>query len=188
MKCASLPSSSCRTYLSRSSQATEQLAAEGYTGQRARLRRSAALHYQGQTYELTVPVPADRIDEEMVVHLAEAFGAEDEKTYGHRAGREEPVKLVTIQLVGQGIRTGPAIPERVRSSRPEPHPPAPRVPTSAGRRLGANASNSTHGFVELARGTGDHRRVRHDLRDPARMACAVGCRGNIVIQGAGTAA
>ena len=107
-------------------QATEQLAVEGYKGQRARLRRSAALHYQGQTYELTVPVPDGRIDEQMVAYLEEAFGAEHEKTYGHRAGRDEPVELVTIQLVGQGIRTGPAIPERVHSSRPEPHPPAPR--------------------------------------------------------------
>ena len=43
-------------------QASDQLAAEGFTGERARLRRSAALHYKGQSYELTVPVPdgADR--------------------------------------------------------------------------------------------------------------------------------
>ena len=33
-------------------QASEQLAAEGFTGERARLRRSAALHYKGQSYEL----------------------------------------------------------------------------------------------------------------------------------------
>src|SRR5882724_5759106 len=38
-------------------QASEQLAIEGFTGESARLRRSAALHYKGQSYELTVPVP-----------------------------------------------------------------------------------------------------------------------------------
>jgi N-methylhydantoinase A len=107
-------------------QATEQLVAEGFTGPRARLRRSAALHYQGQTYELTVPVPDGAIDQKMMTYLEEAFGTEHEKTYGHRAGPDEPVELVTIQVVGQGIRAGSAIPERVRSSRPEPPPPPPR--------------------------------------------------------------
>ena len=37
----------------------------------------------------------------MVAHLEEAFGAEHERTYGHRAGPEEPVELVAIQLVGR---------------------------------------------------------------------------------------
>jgi hypothetical protein len=38
-------------------QARAQLASEGYAGERARLKRSAALHYQGQSYELVVPMP-----------------------------------------------------------------------------------------------------------------------------------
>jgi N-methylhydantoinase A/oxoprolinase/acetone carboxylase beta subunit len=38
-------------------QALTQLAVKGFRGAAARLRRSAALHYQGQTYELTVPGP-----------------------------------------------------------------------------------------------------------------------------------
>jgi N-methylhydantoinase A len=42
----------------------------------------------------------------MVAHLEEAFGAEHERTYGHRAGPEEPVELVAIQLVGAGLRDG----------------------------------------------------------------------------------
>ena len=44
------------------SQARDQLASEGFTGESARLRRSAALHYKGQSYELTVPVPDGPID------------------------------------------------------------------------------------------------------------------------------
>ena len=62
----------------------------------------------------------------MVAYLEEAFGAEHEKTYGHRAGPDEPVELVTIQVVGQGIRTDAGVPERVLPSRPEPVPPPPR--------------------------------------------------------------
>ena len=90
-----------------------------------RLRRSAALHYQGQSYELTVPVPDGAIDA-LVEHLEEAFGQEHERTYGHRAGKDEPVELVSIQIVGQGLRQGSAIPERLTASRAEPPPSPPR--------------------------------------------------------------
>jgi N-methylhydantoinase A len=119
-------------------QATEQLAAEGFTGARAEIRRSAALHYKGQTFELVVPVPAGPIDAKMLAHLEEAFGAEHERTYGHRAGPDEPVELVAIQVVGAGPRQDGAVPERVAAGRPEPAPPPPR-----------NAYfGDAHGFIE----------------------------------------
>jgi len=104
-------------------QALDQLAAEGFTGGKAKIRRSAALHYHGQTYELTVPLPDGPLD---FAWLEEAFGREHEKTYGHRAGPDEPVELVSIQVVGHGVREGPSVPERVRPSRPEPQPPPAR--------------------------------------------------------------
>jgi N-methylhydantoinase A len=107
-------------------QALEQLASEGFTGKKARLRRSAALHYHGQTYELTVPLPDGPIDANALAYLEEAYGREHEKTYGHRAGADEPVELVSIQAVGQGLRDGPSVPARVRPSRAEPAPPPPR--------------------------------------------------------------
>jgi len=108
-------------------QALGQLAAEGFSGRGARLRRSAALHYHGQSYELTVPVPEGGIDQAMVAHLEEAFGQEHEKTYGHRAGADEPVELVSIRVVGLGLREGAVVPHGLRSSRAEPAPPAPRA-------------------------------------------------------------
>jgi N-methylhydantoinase A len=108
------------------SEARAQLAAGGFTGASARLKRSAALHYKGQTYELVVPVPDAAMDMKMVAHLEEAFGAEHERTYGHRAGPEEPVELVSIQVVGAGLRAGGGVPARVTSSRREPGASAPR--------------------------------------------------------------
>src|SRR5215468_5421345 len=54
-------------------QALTQLAIEGFRGATARLRRSAALHYQGQSFELTVPVPDGNIDAAMVRHLEDTF-------------------------------------------------------------------------------------------------------------------
>jgi N-methylhydantoinase A len=109
-----------------SDQATAQLAAEGFAGARARLRRSGALHYKGQSFELVVPVPDGPFDAAMVAHLEEAFGREHERTYGHRAGPKEPVELVSIQVVGQGLREGSGVPGRVVPSRPEAEGGPPR--------------------------------------------------------------
>ena len=104
-------------------EASRQLEVEGFPEEKRRIRRAAALHYHGQTYELTVPLPDGPVD---FGYLEEAFGREHEKTYGHRAGVDEPVELVSIQLVGQGLRDGPNVPARVRPSRGEPAPPPPR--------------------------------------------------------------
>jgi N-methylhydantoinase A len=108
-----------RAWTAMAAQAGRQLAEEGFTGASARLKRSAALHYKGQSYELTVPVPGGPIDTRMVTHLEEAFGQEHERTYGHRAGPDEPVELVAIQLVGAGLREGSGVPRNVRPSRGE---------------------------------------------------------------------
>lgn len=106
--------------------ATEQLAAEGFTGESALLTRSANLHYQGQTFELAVPVPDSAIDRGAIAAIEEAFGQEHERTYGHRAGPDEPVELVTILVTGHGLATKTRVPERIRSSRAEPAAQAPR--------------------------------------------------------------
>ena len=107
-------------------QAGDQLASEGFTGANARLRRSAALHYKGQSYELTVPVPDGPIDARMAKHLEQAFAEEHERMYGHRAGPDEPVELVAIQLVGAGLREGPGVPQSVAPSRRNGAKPASR--------------------------------------------------------------
>ncbi|TQF84170.1 hydantoinase/oxoprolinase family protein [Elioraea sp. Yellowstone] len=100
-------------------QALQQLAAEGFRGEAARLERTAALHYHGQSFELAVPAPDGRIDAAGVRALEEAFGAEHERTYGHRAGADEPVELVSIQVVGRGIRRDFTLPERTSTCRRE---------------------------------------------------------------------
>jgi N-methylhydantoinase A len=106
--------------------AKDQLAAEGFTGASALLTRSANLHYQGQTFELAVPVPDSAIDRSAIAAIEEAFGQEHERTYGHRAGPDEPVELVTMLVTGHGLATKTTVPERIRSSRVEPKTHAPR--------------------------------------------------------------
>jgi len=39
--------------------------------------------------------------------LEEGFGAEHERTYGHRAGVEEPVELVSLEVIGRGLPDAP---------------------------------------------------------------------------------
>jgi N-methylhydantoinase A len=95
--------------------AVNQLTAEGFTGDQIRVRRMANMHYQGQTFELTVPAPEGSMDARAVAALEEAFGQEHERTYGHRAGPEEPVEIVNIQVVGQGLPERPRVPEKLLS-------------------------------------------------------------------------
>ena len=98
--------------------ARAQLAGEGFPDDHTRLRRSADCRYQGQSFELTVPVADGPIDTATLAALAEAFGREHERTYGHRAGTEEPVEIVSLRVIAQGISDRPRVPERIRIDRP----------------------------------------------------------------------
>ena len=108
-----------RTWTRMEAEALTQLAADGFRGERAQVRRSADLRYQGQSFELTIPAPAGALDAERVGELAEAFGREHQRTYGHRAGPDEPVELVGLRVVAQGIPDRPRVPERVKVDRPD---------------------------------------------------------------------
>src|ERR1051326_1270994 len=85
------------------SEARARLSEDGFASERIELRRNASLHYQGQSFELRVPLAAGRLDTAALAALEEAFGVEHERTYGHRAGVEEPVELVSLDVIGRGI-------------------------------------------------------------------------------------
>ncbi|MBR0663874.1 hydantoinase/oxoprolinase family protein [Roseomonas hellenica] len=83
-------------------QAREKLAADGFRPDQIHLRRFAKLHYKGQAYELSVPMPEGPVTEATSARLDQAFGDEHERTYGHRAGPGEPVELVSLNLAATG--------------------------------------------------------------------------------------
>lgn len=83
-------------------QARGKLTADGFRADQIELRRFAKLHYRGQAYELSVPMPDGPISAETAVRLGDAFGDEHERTYGHRAGKDEPVELVSLNLSAVG--------------------------------------------------------------------------------------
>jgi N-methylhydantoinase A len=98
-------------------EAFAQLKAEGFTGAAVRVRRSVDCCYQGQSFELTIPVAAGPLDTAGLAAIEEAFGREHERVYGHRAGPEEPVEIVNLRVVGQGIPAEPRVPAGVRLDR-----------------------------------------------------------------------
>jgi N-methylhydantoinase A len=93
--------------------ARDQLASEGFRGAAVRLRRAADLRYQGQSFELTVPID-DLTHGDATARIAAAFAREHERTYGHRAGPDEPVEIVSLRLLAQGIPDRPRVPERLQ--------------------------------------------------------------------------
>ena len=98
-------------------EALEELKNEGFAGSQADIERSASLHYKGQIYELSVPAPQGKLDNDKLLELAERFGQEHEIVYGHRAGPEEPVELVNIAVIGRGIPETSRVPRGLKTEK-----------------------------------------------------------------------
>jgi len=108
-------------------EASAMLALEGFPPERRHIERLAALRYQGQAFELTIPVPSGPLDEAAVAALGEAFGQEHERTYGHRAGPDEPIEIITLRIIARGLPDAPAVPEHTTVADPDSvDRPAPR--------------------------------------------------------------
>ena len=170
-------------YRALEAQAVSQLAADGFDAAHRGHERTAMLHYQRQIYELEVPAPAGRIDRAALDTLAESFGREHERTYGHRAGAGEPVELVTAQVLGRGLSERPRVPERL---------------SLAGRETGTGARRAYYGpaldWVDtpvvpretLARGGGGEGPCIVEEYDstclvPPGVRARVDARGNLVL-------
>jgi N-methylhydantoinase A len=99
------------------------LARQGFAGRQIRVRLAASMRYKGQSFELTVPIPKGAVTRHSLARLEEAFGQEHEYTYGHRAGPDEPVEIVNLQVIGQGIPDRSRVPDAIRiepDNRPRP--------------------------------------------------------------------
>jgi N-methylhydantoinase A len=81
--------------------ADEWFSAEGIDVARRTVRRWIELRYQGQNYELAVPVPDGPVTEESLGALTEEFASAHERRYGYSAP-EEPVEAVTFRLEATG--------------------------------------------------------------------------------------
>jgi len=77
----------------------EQVVGEGLASEgRVELRRTIDVRYAGQSFELSLPVPAP-LEASVLAELDERFAMEHERTYGHRAVGD-PVEAVHIRVQG----------------------------------------------------------------------------------------
>jgi N-methylhydantoinase A len=88
-------------------EARSRLGEDGFAPAAIAISRFASLHYQGQSFELRVPIASGTLDAAALAAIEEAFGVEHERTYGHRAGIDEPVELVSLEVIGRGIPDRP---------------------------------------------------------------------------------
>jgi N-methylhydantoinase A len=89
----------------------EILISDGHAESEIELSRTIDVHYAGQSFELSLPIPAS-IDARVVDELDEQFSSEHERTYGHRA-EDDPVEVVHIRVEGR-------VPAAVRPTAPVP--------------------------------------------------------------------
>jgi N-methylhydantoinase A len=75
------------------------LRAQGYRDG-VEITRAADLKYQGQSFELAVPLPAALTGDETLRGLAQAFDREHERTYGHKA-EGDPIQIVNLRLTAR---------------------------------------------------------------------------------------
>jgi N-methylhydantoinase A len=78
---------------------TDNLVGEGHAQRDVELNRSIDVRYAGQSFELSLPIPAP-VDTIVVHELDERFAIEHERTYGHRA-EGDPVEVVHIRVEGR---------------------------------------------------------------------------------------
>ncbi len=98
-------------------EAAALLRAEGH-GDPAALARAVDLKYEGQTFELTVPLPPDWRATDGLDALAAAFAAEHRRTYGH-AAPGDPVQVVSLRVTARLARPGARAAIRLPGGRAE---------------------------------------------------------------------
>jgi N-methylhydantoinase A len=67
-----------------------------------------------------VPVSGGPFDGALLKGIEETFGREHQRTYGHKAGDDEPVEIVSLRVVGAGVPDRPRVPEALRVDRTGP--------------------------------------------------------------------
>jgi N-methylhydantoinase A len=88
----------------------DTLAREGVLSADMAFLRQADLRYVGQSFELTVPLPAGELGSQEAARVAEAFHREHERAYGHCAPNE-PVEWVSLRLTALGRIAKPRLRE-----------------------------------------------------------------------------
>lgn len=89
---------------------------QGFAGT-PRITLAAEMRYQGQSFEVDVPLQPEWIEAGDLTALTEAFHAQHERLYGH-ADHGAKVQMVALRLVVVGETPKPALPELAAATAP----------------------------------------------------------------------
>jgi N-methylhydantoinase A len=87
---------------------------QGFDADDVAIEKSLDLRYEGQSYELAVPLTGDTLTEDVLEATLERFHDKHAQLYGY-AMAEEPVEAITLRASGQ-IETPPLASQRGESS------------------------------------------------------------------------
>jgi N-methylhydantoinase A len=96
-----------RVFVEMESEGAASLEAETVDAGKVEMRRSCGMRYVGQSWELTVDLPAGPIDIDV---YAKAFHELHLQRYGHSA-ESDPVEIVNLRLAVIGLMSKPILPE-----------------------------------------------------------------------------
>jgi N-methylhydantoinase A len=84
-------------------EARQLFVTQGYDARQVVVGRSVDLRYEGQGFELSLPITgAAELDEQALREVAEAFGAEHLRTYGHRT-TDASVEIVNVRAAARVV-------------------------------------------------------------------------------------
>ena len=86
----------------------DRLAAENLSEDAVEFTRTLDLRYEGQSFELSVDVPGEGVDETTLSRAAARFHERHEERYGY-ASPAEPLELVTVRLQARGVVDPPQL-------------------------------------------------------------------------------
>jgi N-methylhydantoinase A len=78
-----------------------RLEREGVSHTEMSFLRQIEMRYVGQSYELTLTVPAGELSQEKIAHVVEQFNDEHDRVYGY-SSPGEPTEFVNLRLTAMG--------------------------------------------------------------------------------------
>ncbi|MDO8212457.1 hydantoinase/oxoprolinase family protein [Conexibacter sp. CPCC 206217] len=100
-------------------EAIEQMESEGFPRDQIDVQRSADVRFQGQAYELTLPMPARTLTEDDAQQIFDDFHATYERTYGEgTAWKGVPASLINYSVTVTGRQERPALGTAERNGGP----------------------------------------------------------------------
>jgi N-methylhydantoinase A len=94
-----MPAALENAYCALEREAIDTLLAQGHAASQVEVSRTIEVHYAGQSFELSLPMPSPT-DASAIAAIDSRFAAEHERTYGHRA-QDDPVEVVHIRVQGR---------------------------------------------------------------------------------------